>query len=95
MLLRAGANIEAANADGLTPLHIAAFRGFMRITQVLVQHNANIHAISKHNTTVLDMAVLGGQRAILALLLKYHFTFEERWVYQHICFIYAFIYKNF
>ncbi|HEY4217955.1 MAG TPA: ankyrin repeat domain-containing protein [Gemmatimonadaceae bacterium] len=55
--------VEVLHADvnqrdnlGLTPLHNAAARGDNEMIMYLVQHGADIHAVSKKGQTVVDMA---------------------------------------
>lgn len=78
--MKAGADPNATNSQGLTPLHTVAFRGFIRTAQFLLRHNANIHVKSKDDTSILDMAALGEQTAMLEWLMECDFNFEERFV---------------
>lgn len=42
-LLKRGAQCNAANKKGRTPLHIAASKGFFSLTQVLLDNGADLH----------------------------------------------------
>lgn len=42
MIIAAGADIEAKNVDGNTPLHIACFNGHANAVTELLNNNANI-----------------------------------------------------
>jgi hypothetical protein len=56
LLIRRGANMNAAASDGGTPLHAAAFLGNERTVQSLVQKGANVNAANKRGETPLDNA---------------------------------------
>ena len=43
-LLVQGADVNARNAHGWTPLHVAAAGGDPAVVALLVQHGANVHA---------------------------------------------------
>lgn len=57
---------------------MTASRGLIHTAQLLIRGGADIHAKSKKNFSVLDMAVLCDQTAMLKMLLNYDFSFEER-----------------
>ena len=59
-LLRAGANVNARNKGGKTPLHEAAFHGtFANVTALLKgEANAKARAISSDRTTTDKSGVL-------------------------------------
>ena len=42
-LLARGADIEATDCDGLTPLHVAFLRGDRTMLELLMKHGANIN----------------------------------------------------
>lgn len=68
-----------ADANGQTPLHKAAFRGFADTARLLIHHRADIHAKSNDNTSILEIAVLSEQTDVLEVLLNFdELTFEER-----------------
>ena len=54
-LIEGGANIEARNADGATPLIIAAFFGHEEIVRMLVHAGANLDAHNKMGYTALQV----------------------------------------
>lgn len=80
MLLRAGADPNATDSNGLTALHNVTLRGFVRIAQLLIRHNANIHAKANDNVSILQIATGTLETAMLEMLLECDFNFEERWV---------------
>ena len=53
-----GLNTAVTGCEGLTALHVAASRRNPVIFGMLLQHGANIHAISKRGWTALDHAVI-------------------------------------
>ena len=55
-LLKAGANVEAQNPAGWTPLHSAAAQGDPQTALLLLKHRANVYAQSDHGETPLDVA---------------------------------------
>ena len=57
LLLRANTNINTTDADGRTPLHLAAKSGRIRIVKLLVENGANIHAKDNHGQTPLALAL--------------------------------------
>ena len=69
-LLRARANVRHADANGLSALHWAAYRGKPALCEVLLQHGAPVEGggpPAQH--TPLQLAVVGGQGAALRSLL--------------------------
>jgi ankyrin repeat protein len=59
LLLRHGADPNAADSDGQTPLHYAAIRNNFQAVQLLVKAGANVNAHNKEKDTPLS-AVLNG-----------------------------------
>jgi ankyrin repeat protein len=53
---RVGADVNAADADGYTPLHYAAARGDNDMIRYLVQHGADVTAVARSGQTTADMA---------------------------------------
>ena len=71
-LLAKGAEINARNAHGWTPLHVAAAGGDPAVVALLLQHGADVHAQSHIGTTPLDNATTrGGRKAVIDLLLAH------------------------
>jgi ankyrin repeat protein len=71
-LLAKGAEVNARNAYGWTPLHVAAAGGDPAVITLLLQHGADVHAQSHIGTTPLDNATTrGGRKAVIDLLLAH------------------------
>eukprot|EP01137_Pigoraptor_chileana_P007499 Opistho-2@53195 len=62
--------INATDATGETPLHVAAFRGYLTIVQVLVDAGADIHAQDAKGGTPLHSAVNGCDMQVFTFLLS-------------------------
>ena len=59
-LVIAGANVDAANDEGVTPLQIAALWGFTNIVKVLVKAGANVDTKNNSGETALQRATTFG-----------------------------------
>ncbi|EAX96248.1 hypothetical protein TVAG_205340 [Trichomonas vaginalis G3] len=57
LLLSNGANVNAKNFDGLTPLHLASLLSTKEIVEILISHGAEINPISENELTPLDVAI--------------------------------------
>ncbi len=69
MLLNAGANINARNKEGETPLFWAVRKCHAHVVEVLLAQNADINAAESNNLrTPLHEAVLHGHREITGML---------------------------
>lgn len=72
LLIRHGANLDAAKSDGLTPLMTAAYSGQLESVKILVEAGANpnsVHDLDPSKPfTALDLAILGGHARIAAYL---------------------------
>jgi ankyrin repeat protein len=69
LLLKAGGDVNAADTNGKTLLHGAAFWGWNDVVKYLVDHGANLNAKDNRGNTVIDAALgkaggnsRGGQR---------------------------------
>lgn len=70
-LIAAGETVNAYSHDGWTPLHLAAFFGRAKVTELLLAHAADVAARS-HNTngnTPLHAALAANQTMTAALLI--------------------------
>ena len=57
LLLSKGANVNAKGIDGITSLHLAAQRGYLRIVEQLLKHRAYINASDNFDRTSLHFVV--------------------------------------
>jgi len=59
------------SADGWTPLHLAAFFGHARIVELLMAHNADVHARSRsaNGNTPLHAALAGNHKFVAGVLI--------------------------
>ena len=65
-----GADAGAADADGTTPLHWAAYANQIEVARVLVGAGANPATANRYGIRPLSLACLGGNAALVELLLK-------------------------
>jgi uncharacterized protein len=74
LLIAKGADVNGRRKDGLTPLHSAAYRGHLRVLDLLLRHGADANlkgydgAGPHAGQTALDLASAQGQHAAAELL---------------------------
>ena len=69
MLVAAGANVDASDANGITALHRAAAAGELVAASVLIDLLANVNAVDNTGTTALHTACENGHTRLVQLLL--------------------------
>jgi len=69
-LLEQGANVNAPDNFGTTPLHYAASEGKTDIAKLLIERGADVNARDQHQWTPLHMAAYGGRAAMAKLLVE-------------------------
>ena len=69
-LLKDGADVNTAQADGMTALHWASRANDLQTAQLLVRAGANVKAASRYGLTPLAFAAQNGNPALADLLLK-------------------------
>ena len=69
LLIGKGANVNARDRSGATPLHAAALKGNLGIAELLVGHGAEVDARDGDGLTPLHIAALSGHADVAALLL--------------------------
>lgn len=77
-ILDFGADIEATDAAGKTPLHVAVANGSEDATRMLLQYQANIEAMTPDHGTPLHIASLQDLPRIVQLLLDAGAQIEAR-----------------
>ena len=70
LLVDAGADLNATDADGATALHAAAFSGSMNVLKLLVGNNAKLDLKDDEGSTPLLVAVLQGRHAAAKYLIE-------------------------
>ncbi|XP_047495309.1 adhesion G protein-coupled receptor L2-like isoform X1 [Penaeus chinensis] len=77
-LLEEGAEVDARDKQGWTPLHNAAYSGNEEMVRILIKHGADINAKDyQYERTPLHIAAYNGQLAILTTLLKAKATLDN------------------
>jgi ankyrin repeat protein len=70
-LLKQGADVSAAQGDGMTALHWAAERGDLAMTEMLVYAGANVSSVTRIGAyTPLHLAAKSGNGPVVRALLK-------------------------
>jgi ankyrin repeat protein len=70
MLLAEGADVNAAQPDGMTALHWAAFHDDLQLVQTLVTAGGRVTVRTRYDVTPLSLACTNGSTAIVELLLE-------------------------
>lgn len=66
LLLDHGAEVNACNANGYTPLHWAARRSCSLVVRLLLERGADMNILNEDGETPLDIAQTNGHEGILA-----------------------------
>jgi ankyrin repeat protein len=69
-LLKRGADVSAAQADGMTALHWAAYHDDPRTAELLIGAGASARAANRYGVTPLSLACTNGNTEVVELLLK-------------------------
>ena len=68
LLLNSGAEVNAQDVDGNTPLHVAAANNGLGIVKVLIQRGANLHAKNKAGKSPVQLAAAAKNHEVIVLL---------------------------
>ena len=69
-LVKQRADVNAAQVDGMTALHWAAYHDDREVAELLVKAGANAKAANRYGVTPLSLACTNGNAAMVELLLK-------------------------
>lgn len=69
-LLQTGVDVNAAQVDGTTALHWAAYNDDAETVALLVRANANVNAVNRYGVPPLALACTNGNAATVKLLLE-------------------------
>ena len=69
-LLAQGVDVNAADADGETPLRKAAMKGHSEITEMLLEHGASVDAATREGWTALHGASWNGNPRVAQVLIS-------------------------
>jgi ankyrin repeat protein len=69
-LLKQRADVNAAQADGMTALHWAAYRDDLESAKLLVEAKASVTVTNRYGVTPLSLACQNGSASIVELLLE-------------------------
>ena len=62
---------KATDANGMTPLHVAALWGHVGIAEMLLRHRAEVNACNKAGMTPLHGAAMAGHEDVVAFLAQH------------------------
>src|SRR4029453_3666187 len=67
-VLARGADVNACNASGVTPLMVAAYHGRGEMVRALIEHGANLNAEDNDGFTAEMLADHGGQGDMVGIM---------------------------
>lgn len=70
LLLAIGANVNAREKSGATPLHLASANGHKAIVRILITEGANVNARDIYGNTSLHLAAANSHEGMVEVLRK-------------------------
>ncbi|XP_067625980.1 ankyrin-3-like [Eurosta solidaginis] len=70
LLLSKGANVDAQTKNGVTTLHTATQKGYVKVVEALLKYNANVNCGVKRDITPLHLSAKRGNEEISTMLLN-------------------------
>lgn len=70
LLAKDRALVKAQSSDGFTPLHLACFFGQLGAAETLINHQADLNAVSPNRIAVIHSAAASGNAALVKLVLQ-------------------------
>ena len=70
LLIERGAEVDARDKFGWTPLHYASKYGHLEISRVLIDHGADVNTRQRHHVTPMHISVENGRLGVVKLLLE-------------------------
>ena len=64
LLVKSGADVNAQDAEGFTPLHMAAIHGNLKIVKKLVDLDADVHIVTTDGKNAAELAHLNEELEI-------------------------------
>uniref|UniRef100_T1JK05 Uncharacterized protein n=1 Tax=Strigamia maritima TaxID=126957 RepID=T1JK05_STRMM len=71
ILLQKGANVDAVNKDGGSPLHVATENCLVVMAELLLRHGANVNVVDNDDRSCLMLACRLGAPQLVGLFLEY------------------------
>lgn len=71
-LLEEGADVNAVQESGFTPIHQAAYRGSARLTELLLEHGADVTPTTDEGLTPAEMAADRGYPDVAGMIEGHH-----------------------
>ncbi|KAM9815468.1 ankyrin repeat domain-containing protein 27 isoform 3-T3 [Syngnathus typhle] len=86
--------VRSANADGVTPLHVACMYGHGELTALLVRHGADVEARTERKATPLHLASQNNHLQVVKFLLECNAKLNKKDQYGNTALIRACLHGN-